>query len=461
MLTRNDNIQLKMEVISLEELIPEDHLLRKIENNIDFSFIYALVKDKYCENNGRPSIDPVILFKMIFIGYLYGIRSERRLVEEIKYNIAYRWFLGIGLKESVPNSSTISQNRRRRFRGTDIYERIFENILEQAITNNLVSGNIMYVDSTHVKANANIGKFTNEQVEKPIANYVDELEEAVNQEREKRQQKKLKKNEKKEEVKNRKVSTTDPDSGYMFRDRKPKGFFYLNHMTVDGENNIITGVHPTSAAMNDAVPFLGIVKEQKEKFGYRYVGADAGYYTAPIAKGLKELGVKGAIAKRIGPKPKGKMSKLNFKYVEEWDVVMCLEGHSLEYKTTTREGYMEYHSKREICCNCPKKEKCLYENADKRIIRLHVWDKELREIDHFTKTTDLGKRIYKRRKETIERAFADLKELHGFRYARFRGLNGIREQSYMSAAAYNMKKIARFLHVFLFFEKLHHTKGYF
>ena len=164
MLTRNDNVQLKMEIISLEELIPEDHLLRKIENNIDFSFIYDLVKDKYCENNGRPSIDPVILFKMIFVGYLYGIRSERRLVEEIKYNLAYRWFLGIGLKESVPNSSTISQNRRRRFRGTDIYERIFENILEQAITNNLVSGNIMYVDSTHVKANANIGKFTNEQV---------------------------------------------------------------------------------------------------------------------------------------------------------------------------------------------------------------------------------------------------------------------------------------------------------
>ncbi|MBV1759336.1 MAG: transposase, partial [Dethiosulfatibacter sp.] len=106
MLTRNDNVQLKMEIISLEELIPEDHLLRKIENKIDFSFIYDLVKDKYCENNGRPSIDPVILFKMIFVGYLYGIRSERRLVEEIKYNLAYRWFLGIGLKESVPNSST-------------------------------------------------------------------------------------------------------------------------------------------------------------------------------------------------------------------------------------------------------------------------------------------------------------------------------------------------------------------
>ncbi|SHJ94582.1 Transposase DDE domain-containing protein [Dethiosulfatibacter aminovorans DSM 17477] len=247
----------------------------------------------------------------------------------------------------------------------------------------------------------------------------------------------------------------------MFRDRKPKGFFYLNHMTVDGENNIITGVHPTSAAINDAVPFLGIVKEQKEKFGYKYVGADAGYYTAPIAKGLDKLGIKGAIAKRRGPKPKGKMSKLNFTYVEDWDVAMCPEGHSLEYKTTTRQGYREYHSKKEICCNCPKKEKCLYEKAEKRVIRFHVWDEQLRDIDRFTKNTELGKRIYKRRKETIERAFADLKELHGFRYARFRGLDGIKEQSYMSAAAYNMKKLARFLHVFLFFGQFIQNKWYF
>lgn len=244
----------------------------------------------------------------------------------------------------------------------------------------------------------------------------------------------------------------------MHRDRKPKGFFYLNHMTVDGENNIITGVHPTSAAINDAVPFLDIVKEQKEKFGFEYVGADAGYYTAPIAKGLKKIGITGSIAKRIGPKPKGKMSKLNFTYIEEWDVVMCPKGHALEYKTTTRQGYKEYHSNKKVCKNCPRKESCIYEKADKRIIRLHVWDKELQKIDNFTRRTELGRRIYKRRKETIERAFADLKELHGFRYARFRGLEGIKEQCYMSAAAYNMKKIARFLHTILLLYKITFSK---
>lgn len=445
MLTKNNENQPKIELVIIENLVKKDHILRKIDEYIDFNFIYDLVEDKYCLDNGRPSIDPVVLFKMILIGYLFGIRSERRLIEEIHHNVAYRWFLGYGLEDKIPDASTISQNRRRRFTGTDIFERIFDNIVEQAIIHKLITGKIMYVDSTHIKANANIGKFTNEQVEVAIPEYIDELEKAVTEAREAHGQKELKKNEKTPEIKNRKVSTTDPDSGYMFRERKPKGFFYLNHMAVDGENNLIASVLPTTAAINDAVPFLGIIERLKEKYEVKYVGADAGYYTAAISKGLKELGVTAAIAKRLGPKPIGKMSKLNFVYVEELDIYVCPEGYSLNYKTTTREGYKEYCSQKEICDKCPIKEKCIYDKQTIRTIRRHVWQEYLTEIDRFKEKTDLGKRIYKRRKETIERAFADLKELHGFRYARFRGLEKMKEQCLLTAVAYNIKKIATIL----------------
>lgn len=231
----------------------------------------------------------------------------------------------------------------------------------------------------------------------------------------------------------------------MFRDRKPKGFFYLNHMAVDGENNLIASVLPTTAAINDSVPFLGIVEKLKKKYEVKYVGADAGYYTAPIAKGLKEMGVTAAIARRLGPKPSGKMSKLNFVYVEELDLYVCPEGNTLEYKTTTRHGYKEYCSNKEICDKCPIRNKCIYDNLKTRTIRRHVWQEYLTEIDRFKEKTELGKRIYKRRKETIERAFADLKELHGFRYARFRGIEKMNEQCLMTAAAYNIKKIANIL----------------
>lgn len=196
MLTKTGNIQTKMEVVIIDDLIQEDHILKKIDKHIDFNFIYDLVEDKYCLDNGRPSVDPVVLFKMIFIGYLFGIRSERRLVDEIHHNLAYRWFLGFGLSDKIPDSSTISQNRKRRFNGTDIYQKIFDNILEQAVLMNLVPGKIIYVDSTHIKANANIGKFTNEQVEVTIQSYVDELEESINESRKEHGQKPLKKKKK-------------------------------------------------------------------------------------------------------------------------------------------------------------------------------------------------------------------------------------------------------------------------
>ncbi len=153
MFLEGSNKQAKMETVILENLIPEDHLLRKIDKYIDFSFINEMCKPYYCENNGRPAIEPVILFKMLFIGYLYGIRSERRLVEEVRVNMAYRWFLGYGLEDKIPDASVIWQNRRRRFKETDVPQQIFDEIVKQAIRYSLVGGKVLYSDSTHLKAN--------------------------------------------------------------------------------------------------------------------------------------------------------------------------------------------------------------------------------------------------------------------------------------------------------------------
>lgn len=119
---REHNPQHTLEFVSIDSLVPKDHLLRKIERRIDFSFIREKVKDLYCPDNGRPGVDPVILFKMLFIGYLFGIRSERQLIKEIEVNLAYRWFLGYGLQDRIAHHSTISQNRRRRFSQSNIYQ---------------------------------------------------------------------------------------------------------------------------------------------------------------------------------------------------------------------------------------------------------------------------------------------------------------------------------------------------
>ena len=164
MLKKTYEKQSELEFVSIEELVPGDHLLRKVDRVIDFEFIREKVRDLYCADNGRPAIDPVVLFKMLFIGYLFGIRSERQLVKEVEVNLAYRWFLGFSLRDKVPNHSTFSKNRQRRFRESGIYQDIFDEIVLQAVRRKMVDGKVLYTDSTHLKANANKNKFKKAKV---------------------------------------------------------------------------------------------------------------------------------------------------------------------------------------------------------------------------------------------------------------------------------------------------------
>ena len=140
MLRQQREKQQKMNLVIMEQLVPEGHFLRKVDRAVDFSFIYELCAPLYCADNGRPAIDPEILFRMLLVGYLYGIKSEVRLEEEINYNIAYKWFCGLDLTEKAPDATTISQNRRRRFRDNNIPEQIFNEILRQCIAKGLVGG---------------------------------------------------------------------------------------------------------------------------------------------------------------------------------------------------------------------------------------------------------------------------------------------------------------------------------
>lgn len=455
MINEINDVQQKIELVCIENLVPQDHLLRLIDKYIDFSFIRELTKDLYCHDNGRPAVDPIVLFKMLFIGYLFGIRSERQLVKDIEVNVAYRWFLGFSLTDKIPDHSTISQNRIRRYKNTNIAQEIFDNIVLQAIDHGLVRGNILYSDSTHLKANANKMKFEKQEVEVSVKDYVEELDKAIEEDRISHGKKPLKKKENIKEVKERRVSTTDPDSGYMYRDNKPEGFFYLDHRTVDSQNNIIVDVHVTPGNVNDVDPYLKRLDRIRERFklDVKYVGLDAGYYTNAICKGIFDRNITPVIAYRRGVYQKGKYSKNKYVYIEEWDVYACPNDSFLEYKTTTRQGYKEYVCNKETCQSCSHKESCLPDASEFKTIRRHVWEEYKERNTKFLKTPK-GKIIYKRRKETIERSFADSKELHGLRYSRYRGIAAVSEQCLLTAAVQNMKRIARVL-ASLFFDKIY------
>lgn len=256
MLRKPEAFQTELEMVTLESLVPPDHLLRRIDAVIDFSFIHDLVEGLYCPDNGRPALDPVLMFKALFVGYLFGIRSERQLVREIEVNVAYRWFLRLKLTDKVFDASTLSQNRRRRFDGADVVQAIFDRIVEQAIGHGLVDGSVLYTDSTHLKANANKAKYDLEVIAKSRSDYWDDLDAAIEEDRAIRGRKPLKAKERCPVEKETKVSRTDPDAGYMVRDGKPKGFFYLDHRTVDGKLGIITDTHTTPANVHDSIVYL-------------------------------------------------------------------------------------------------------------------------------------------------------------------------------------------------------------
>lgn len=444
---RSPQAQQKMELVILEDLVPKGHLLRKIAKAIEFDFIYDKVKELYCHDNGRPAVDPVVLFKMLFIGYLFGIRSERQLIRDIEVNVAYRWFLGFDLTQKVPDASTISQNRRRRFNQSDICQEIFDEIVFQAIKRGLVDGKTLYTDSTHLKANANKNKFKRELVDRSTRDYIDELDRDVAEDRREHGKKELKVKPESDGQKEIKVSTTDPDSGYMVRDGKPKGFFYLDHRTVDGRHGLITDSHVTPGNVHDSIPYLSRLDRQRERFGFAVeaVGLDAGYFTAPICHGLVARGIYGVIGYSRPTHRAGYLRKSDFIYDEYYDCYLCPCDQVIKYRTTTREGYREYASDSKVCRDCELRWQCTQSRNMVKIITRHIWQDSKEAInDHRYEAR--GKSVYSRRKETVERSFADGKQLHGHRYARFRGLLKVRAQCLLSAACQNMKKIALIVH---------------
>lgn len=434
----------ELEFVAIDSLVPLDHLLRQVDKAIEFTFIREKVAHLYCADNGRPALDPVVLFKMLFIGYLFGIRSERQLVREIQVNVAYRWFLGLTLQEKVPDASTLSQNRRRRFRESAIYQEIFDEIVLQAVRRRLVDGKTLFTDSTHLKANANQHKLRKRVVQKSSRAYLDELEQAIDEDRLDHGKPPLKPTLQEPVVKETKVSTTDPESGYMVRAGKPKGFFYLDHRTVDGKHNIITDSFVTPASVHDSIPYLSRLDRQRERFGFevKEVGLDAGYHTAAICRGLEERKIYGVIGYRRPTHRQGYFRKRDYPYDKQHDHYLCPAGQVLSYATTNRSGYREYKSDPDLCQHCPLLEQCTQSANHVKVLTRHVWERNKERIDKH-RLTQRGRAIYTRRKETVERSFADAKQLHGHRYAKMRGLTRVVEQCLLCAAAQNIKKIAR------------------
>jgi len=444
---RKTQQQNEYEIVLLEELVPQDHFLRKVDAAVDFSFIHDMCKDLYSPDNGRPAIEPEMLFKMLLLGYLYDIKSEVKIAQAVNENIAFKWFLGLKLTEKGPDHATISINRVRRFKDNNIAEQIFDEILRQCIARGLVGGAILYTDSTHIKAKANKHKKNLVTVSETPKEYMEELDEQIDLDRKVLKKDPFDKNDNDSSggtgTTTRMVSKTDPESGQQTRDGKPDGFHYSEHRTVDSKNNVIVNVHVEPANINDITPVPTILKEILFRLGKlpKYMGFDAGYHSAWIAHLLEKNKIQGVIGYRRHTHRNEVFGKYRFKYEPYFDAYTCPEGKHLYWRTTNREGYREYWSNSKECANCPRRNECISEKAKRRLVTRHVWQDALDDVTWFTKTPN-GQRIYSWRKETIERSFAEAKENHGLRFARMLGIQNMREQCFLTAAAQNIKRLA-------------------
>ena len=471
MITKSNDNKGQLQMISLDQLVPKDHILRKIDKHIDFSFIYDLVEDRYSADIGRPSIDPVTLIKIPLIQYMFGIKSMRQTIKEIEVNVAYRWFLGLDFFDSVPHFTTFGKNYKRRFEGTDLFEQIFERILYQCMDKGLVDVSTMFVDGTHVKAAANRKKAKKILVAKKAARFYDEtLQEEINADREEHGKKPFdfhdndksggcgggvddspeNANESKPKessndnasLKEQKISTTDPESGWFHKGEHKEVFAYSVQTACD-KNGWILGytVHPGNES--DSMTFASLYEKLKA-FSPKMIVADAGYKTPAIAKLLLDNGITPVFPYKRPMTKEGFFKKREYAYDEYYDCYICPNNKVLNYSTTNREGYREYKSNPQYCEGCPYLNQCTLSKNHQKVITRHIWESYMEICEEIRQTTGM-KDIYALRKETIERTFGTAKEHHSMRYTQERGKKKMAMKVGLTFACMNMKKLAKLL----------------
>ena len=454
----NEKVRTQIQMVSIDELVPHDHLLRIIDKAIDWSFIYDLVKDTYADGVGRPSIDPVTLIKIPLIQYLYGIKSMRQTIKDIEVNMAYRWFLGLEFYEDVPHFSTFSKNYTRRFKDTDLFEQIFQRILEECYKFRLVDPSEIFVDATHVKARANNKKMQRRIAQQEALFYADMLRKDINADREAHGKKPLKDSDKNNKPgaggdkfedytddvppdgKTIKCSTTDPESGW-FRKGEHKNVFAYGIETACDKNGWIIDFTVNPGNEHDSRTFKGLYEKLADK-GMEYCIVDAGYKTPAIAKMLLDDGVKPVFPYKRPMTKAGFFRKYEYVYDEYNDCYICPNNQILKYRTTNREGYREYKSSGETCASCPYLSQCTASREHVKTITRHVWEDYMETCEDIRLTIGM-KDLYSHRKETIERIFGTAKENHGFRYTQMYGKARMIMKTALTYACMNLKKLAK------------------
>ena len=423
----------------LEDQVPENHLLRLIDKHVSFEFVRQQLKDSYSDT-GRPSIDPELLLRMLLLGYLYGISSERKLVEELRMHLAWRWFTGLGFDQEIPHHSTFSKNRHGRFQESKLFEQLFERIVRQCVEVGLVEGKHLSVDGSFVEANAaKESRIPREQlveaaqVHQTVRQYLRDVEEQNPVEEPVHEQDQ--------------VSTTDPDSTYATKGGTPARLGYYNNYLVDNASCVIVGVQATAARMSQETVAAQDMLTRFATWQQREpesVAADTTYGNGEFLQWLMDRNIAPYMRTRdsIHRKNSPFFGPEHFTYEAENNRYYCPAGQPLNYGgRSLRNRTHVYIGTRKRCGACALKAQCT--SAAYRFLAIHMDEPARQRARELANTPQFAKAQRQRKK--VEALFAELKNQIGLRRLRLRRLKFVREQFFLAAAAQNIKRLVRFL----------------
>jgi transposase len=425
----------------LDEVVPDDHLVREIAAVLDLSWVHSEL-EPYYSPLGRPSIDPVLMIRMLIVGYVFAIRSERLLCREVQVNLAYRWFCGLSIEDKIPDHSAFSRARNERFRDSDIFRRVFERIVKACILAGLVGGEGFAVDASLIVADANKQRSIpgsewektrdRETVSRAVKEYLATLDDAAFGAA--------------SDVTPKFISPSDPAAQWTGAMRGPAFFAYANNYLVDVKFGVIVDVEASRAIRQAEVGAAKtMIGRTEERFGLKpeHLAADTAYGSAETLNWIVN-------EKKIAPhipvidkskREDGSLSREDFSFDQDGNVYVCPQGKLLHTTGRIHDGEtLLYRARTSDCGPCPLKPKCCPKAPERKIPRSIYED--ARDAARALVDTEAFKQSHRDRKR-VEMLFAHLKRILKLGRLRLRGPCGAQDEFTLAAIAQNLRRLAK------------------
>ncbi len=431
----------------LNDVVPADHLVRRIDAVLDLNWLHEEL-EPYYSHTGRPSIDPELMIRMLIIGYVFAIRSERQLCSEVQVNLAYRWFCRLNVEDAIPDHSAFSRARHERFHDADTFRRVFDRTVSVCIEEGLVGGQSFSVDASFIRAdvdqlkrvpgNEPINWPDGRQATRAVTEYLDTLDrEATDEHKDSKRAKPPKA-----------ISLTDPQATWTTKRQKVRPtFVYDANYLIDNKLGVIVDAEGTRAnRIEENRVCISMVERVSDRFGLKpkRLAADTAYGSGKTLKALLDCGIDPHVP--VWDKSKrtdGTFSRADFTYDKDRDVYTCPHGKTL--KTTGKvlsDNTLRYLASTKDCHPCPLKEQCC-PNTPQRKVPRDINEDARDYVRALAKTKAF--RIMRDERKKVEMAFAHMKNILRLDRLRLRGLSGARDEVLLTATAQNLRKLARYV----------------